>query len=839
VKIALQFLDRTMVVREAGAQALNLGTGPERPYDSIQDAVRLAVVVILRHLNVLNASGGPDFDRIPKLIESGNLELELHGHERETYVAALHLWAAYGVVTKGMPWTREGEPCASRVKADNGASFYETYRFESDVAPIERMAEKAAAWRSLFAAERPAARADEICADILRTLGVKEKGAAGSRPERIHIGVLGVTGAGKSSFINALLQRYVVPRSEAVCSTCIVEFWEAETASDEGFEVQFLPANARAEMLKTAVHELELAEKRARKLLHSTHTAQEESEAAAEKALLRRRELEAAQGRVKLAEGKRLPLSNVAPYVSVVNHDLTHELVSKVRIHLVHPLLHHVVVVDTPGLRDPDERRRRIAIAELARLDGWLYLSEGNTKFNVSIAADIDEIRTQANNKAGAIVLTKVDHIGSRGGTLSDDAANSLKQFRIPPVSWKDSVFWCAARAPALAAEILLKHKGEDAWSELYAEFERHGVLNHAVRMGDPCTYKATYRFKPARRLMDLLEVAGQDPQLQRGLLDYFLDASFVPATARGLARVVNEQAIASRVLRGKTMLLADVRTRKEASQVSLRENRQHLENIGSVESMQAQVVQLQKRIASLATRETKLTTSIGDLKRGAADRRKLKETSLPAQAEKFRSGMCLDLRSKVAKAAEWEMSGGRSYSFFDSFDAKLAKWCSTQVRAFREELCGECGERGFNSEAIDKATKADEERYTLHREASGDDEIYDKEKFWESFNTTLARMEAKAERLSKKVEAEIVDTFGEKLKAVAKGICDAAAAPIQGIQQEIREAQANSAALEADIDRLKHGSPGSRELVLKRISDLEKVLLDMEAFERTLDSRP
>ncbi|HZZ85367.1 MAG TPA: dynamin family protein [Anaeromyxobacteraceae bacterium] len=835
MKIALQLLDRTLLIREDGVRTLSLGNGSEKPYDSVQDAVRLAVDVVLRHLNALDVSGGPDYERLPKIVDSGQLELELQGHERETYVAALHLWAAYGVATAGLPWAREGARCAVRTQADNGRSFYETYRFESDIAPIEVLAEKAATWRGLVAEEQPEERANEVYGEILRTLGVKEKDGGGSCLDQIRIGVLGVTGAGKSSFINALLQRYVAPRSEAICSACVVEFWEAASAEKEGFEVELLPVAMRDAMLKAAKHEHEVAEKRAGRIVQTTHASHEANENAAKQALDYVCRLEEAEKCVRLAEGKRLPLSAMPPFVSVVNDDLTHLLVSKVRVRLVHPLLRHVAVVDTPGLRDRDERRRRIAIAELATLDGWLYLSEGNTKFNVSVAADIDEIRAQANNGTGAIVLTKVDHIGSRGGTLFDDATNSLNQFRIPPVSWKNRVSWCAARAPALAVEILLKYQGGDAWAELHAEFEKYGVLNHANRMGDPCTYKATHRFRPARTLMDLVGVAGQEPQLQRGLLDYFLDASFVPATARGLAAVVNEQAIVCRVLRGKKMLLADVRSRIDACQVALKENRDHLENIDSVEKMQEQVVQVQKRIASLAISEAKLRESLLELERDAADRRRQKVEGGPAKAETLRSAMLQDLTAKVTKQAEWELMGDRSYSFFDSFDAKLAKWCSSQIQNFREELCKECGGRGMDAQAVQEATKFDVERYTLHRQPSDEDDVDDEEGLWESFEKTLARMARKAGRQSEKVEAKILGMFSNKLKEVARSICEAASAPLKGIQQEVIEAQASSEALDADIEKLKRGTPGSRELVKKRIGILENRLDDMQAFERAL----
>lgn len=89
---------------------------------------------------------------------------------------------------------------------------------------------------------------------------------AGHRPEHIRIGVLGVTGAGKSTFINALLQRYVAPSASTICSAVVVEFVEAESRAKEGFEVTFLPQNERTQRIKRESASCQEAEKQAQKL---------------------------------------------------------------------------------------------------------------------------------------------------------------------------------------------------------------------------------------------------------------------------------------------------------------------------------------------------------------------------------------------------------------------------------------------------------------------------------------------------------------------------------------------------------------------------------------------
>lgn len=823
MKISIHLLDRSLAVKESGAKAIDLGSGPERPYASVQEAIRVAVDATLRHLNVLGPSGAPDFDRLPSMIASGQLELELHGHERETFVAALHLWAAYGVGTLSTPWTDGGMRGASRVVADHGPCFYDTYRFESDIAPIEWLATKASDWHGLVSDSAASSRAGEVYAAVLRILGVKDPGKAGSRPERIRLGILGVTGAGKSSFINALLQRYVVPRSEEICSSCIVEFFHAEGPHQEGFEIVPMPRADRQSMLKAARAALEKAER-----------GRTPDECVVEQAQLRLRALETASQRLDSCREKRLHLSELRPFVSVVEGDLVHVMVAKARVYVAHPLLRHVVIVDTPGLRDPDDRRRRLALAELATLDGWLYLSEGNTKFNISVAKDLREIQEQANNRTGAIVLTKVDHIGA-SGTLEEAAVTALGKFNVAPVSWQDRSFWCAARAPSLAAERLLEHDSEEPWTHLYAEFDDHGVLAHLNRLGDPCTKKPTHRFRPQRAVMDLIDGADSDPVLQRGLLDYILDASHVPATARGLADVVNEQAIIGRVLRGRKMLLEDVRSRIDGANQSLNENRRHLDNIGSVDRMQSQLVAIEKRITSLAQQESTMLASLRELQAQATERAKVRVGGVESHAKALRERMLDDLVKKVKKAASGQLMGNLSYSFFDSFDGPLASWCSKKIREFRKELCSAAGKHGFDSTAIDEATQADEEKFCLHREPSEHDRIADHEDFWEWFETTLDRMSQRAARKSEKVENEIRNNFGGKLESMAKHVCEVAGAPLAELRREQKDGEKAAKALEADIANLKRGVPGSRDLVLGRISKLETSIQKMEQFEAAL----
>lgn len=331
---------------------------------------------------------------------------------------------------------------------------------------------------------------------------------------------------------------------------------------------------------------------------------------------------------------------------------------------------------------------------------------------------------------------------------------------------------------------------------------------------------------------MELLEKASEEPpdvDLQRGLLDYFLDGSFVPATARGLADVVNEQAIIARVSRGRHLLQEDISRRVRLLRNSLNANLQHLANIDSIEKMRRQWDEFQCKISILANTESEQRATRDNLFSYTKGTCAARLGAVTPEAAKLREQMKADLRTTVSESSKWEMSGPRTYSIFDTFDAKLAAWCSDQIRELRSDLQVACARYQFISQ------NALELPYTLHRQASDDDQINDHEKFFESFETTISRMQQQADRKSKWIEDAITQAFQGKLYTIASSIHQAASVPLEHTLQEIRQSQRNASELKWNIENLEAGIPASKDLLKTRISKLETTIDTMEGFQKAL----
>lgn len=831
MKFSIQLFDRVLSIVEDAKPIDLLGAGNRLPYDSVQDAIRRAMDAILREVNALDSSGRPDHSRLPRLVISGDIDLELHGHERETNVAALHLWVAYGVPTRAAPWNHTQDRGAARVAADSSACFYDTYRFEADIAPIEHLAEQAKAWRLIVSNGKPSKSGDEVFQRVREALGYKRAHAATGRPARIRIGVLGATGAGKSSFINALLQRFVTPSAVNVCSSCVIELRAVAPGQKEVFEIEPLPDEARRDILRAAEKQLKAAQRQ-----HTLH-GDAESGALVTRLLKRVTELEAAEKTIRRYEGDKQPLTGLARFVTVTPNDLTHEFVARARVHLAHKLLEHAIVVDTPGLRDINEQRRRVAIAELARLDGWLYLSAGDNKFNKSVADDIAEIREQANNTTGAIILTKSDKIGAQDGVLTATIGGILGEFAKPPVQWTGPLLWCSASPLSDALEMKAAGLDESTWPKVVAKLRNHG-LGFANRLGDPCTYDDTARHFPSTGLLAVAEHARDDVRTREVLLDYLLDMSGVPTVARGLARVINEQAIRQRLSRGRDLLLADVREWLATTRNKLVLQRTHLANLDSLAHSEAQQEELRRQVIELTLRTAALEKQLSDFKQQAEARLSSIKGEFANHAQALVPPMLADLKQRVTKDASGELRGERHYSMFDMFDAPLARWCSDRIRDLHKELCESCAATvdGLIGAALVDATGSELSNYSLHRKHSDAQRVVDYEKLFEWFDdSTIPRMQKTAVATASVLEAEILTLYAAKFGSLIEKIGEAAGAQLHSHKRQKAELESTLDQLIYDARGLRENIPETRDSIARRVTELEARVSTMEGFERAL----
>jgi hypothetical protein len=99
-------------------------------------------------------------------------------------------------------------------------------------------------------------------------------------------------------------------------------------------------------------------------------------------------------------------------------------------------VLRYATFLDTPGLRDPDPKRRRIAIDNIAKMDGWIYLMQAG-KAETGVLDDLAEIRDEAGNMHGVICISKVN-------LLNDPSAQKTLEQLVKPQ--RDLFQSCARR---------------------------------------------------------------------------------------------------------------------------------------------------------------------------------------------------------------------------------------------------------------------------------------------------------------------------------------------------------------------------------------------------------
>lgn len=119
------------------------------------------------------------------------------------------------------------------------------------------------------------------------------------------------------------------------------------------------------------------------------------------------------------------------PFVSAVGGNRLPELVRKVTLKLQENILRYVTLVDTPGLRDPDPKRRRVALDAITAMDGWIYLVAAG-KAETGVTSDLAEIREEGHNLHGVICISKVNLLmdPTASKTLDELASQQRAEFQ-------------------------------------------------------------------------------------------------------------------------------------------------------------------------------------------------------------------------------------------------------------------------------------------------------------------------------------------------------------------------------------------------------------------------
>ena len=115
------------------------------------------------------------------------------------------------------------------------------------------------------------------------------------------------------------------------------------------------------------------------------------------------------------------------PFVSAVGGNRLPEMVRKVTLKLDENILRYATLVDTPGLRDPDPKRRRVALDAITAMDGWIYLVAAG-KAETGVISDLTEIREEADNMHGVVCISKVNLLNDPTATKSLDELASQQR---------------------------------------------------------------------------------------------------------------------------------------------------------------------------------------------------------------------------------------------------------------------------------------------------------------------------------------------------------------------------------------------------------------------------
>lgn len=856
-RYAIQLFDRCLSIRVPDTnQLIAFGGRTTHPVITVQESLDDALAAIAQDLNFLAEDNSPDWERFGSAIQSGQIELEVHGHERETLVAAIHAWIGYGISCRDLPDNENLNHGLIRVDASRGISFYETYRFDVDLRPVDQLSDLQAIWNDITKepeSERPSweqirSRIDEVLRLPQKSHVYRGDGAM------IRIGVLGVVGSGKSTFINGLLGTTILPTSGEACTSTVIEIRYSES-HEQGIDVDWFPPDRSYNLLEESRRKLEELKSqepiskagkmvgRANEYWALTDRINEVESELDARTKARRRMLEESK------QTATRPLSSLGDYTTGLcprpygqtssERSRLPELVRRVVVHLNHPMLQRICLLDTPGLRDPDRVRRRVALDEIAGMDGWMYLAQAPDKESTSVVTgDWNEIEQQGHNPNGVLVLSKIDNITAPAGSGRETRRSfreiiEIRKRTYRKLGWTGDIVYSSAQGGAILASMLhrMKFGEQSAWEDGCGELEDAHIHSLADRL-----FSAPRRYI-GRELRRLFEVATKETSIQRGLCDYVIELCGFPRCARTLATLVNRGALRHRLDRGTGELFQDI----DQALSRQRQTCAHLEELlRKFDSKD----ELNEQRSKHSERERLVVEKLGQLKVISEEVKECVNKKIEAlvreikkEAGDLRDSMLKVLPSEVKKAASGELWGKRKYVVFDKFDSKLAVFASeriTEIADLLEKKSTELssllksitdpdqGPNGTKSEPFMQKVTFDDllTNYSLHRERSNFD-VADYEKFFERFDkTTIPRMMKSAESVSKSAEATILSNSKKRIEKLNKRMdkyiekireaLEADKVMLQGLQKEI----------DSQIQNLSKDLPGSRQLIEQRLDE-------------------
>ena len=211
---------RVTVATPAGAQLSQTETGEQSLFQAVQASMNA--------IHRASKAGGANFgsSEFKAALQGGQLEVEMRGDAREVAVAR---WYAVGELV-GDEGKDADLPAIRAAPVATSECIYDNFNFGVDSSEIDALQTHYVRYNSLL--EGLPSYADPSTA--LAVVEVPKK-----RP--LRIGVLGVTGAGKSTFVTAILGRAVLSRSNEICTGAITEIEHiGDTTKKEHFVITYM-----------------------------------------------------------------------------------------------------------------------------------------------------------------------------------------------------------------------------------------------------------------------------------------------------------------------------------------------------------------------------------------------------------------------------------------------------------------------------------------------------------------------------------------------------------------------------------------------------------------------
>ena len=740
--------DLTLLDGRASLRNIDTGTGialagrEQFPYQNAQQATELCIDAIGALTGRMRGDRADDV-AVAHALTNGAASLAIRGHARECRVVALHLHVRYGLDFADM--TSPTPVGGVRVKPVRDAvDGLSTYRFDSEMRHVEALRRLVDRW--LAESDRDAEAKAHAERNVTMWRKLLSIGAKEQAPVRVV--VTGVTGAGKSTFLNAILGRDVLPSSSGICTAALLRLRKASVRSAEGFEVEWRSAEDVDRQIIELTTELQNSRgvQGAEKVAAELGYASETLTSRAERARILPSKIDAMRAaRRQLAEkARRLPLRELAKYARNAP-DSCAEAVHSINVFVDHPLLLHVELVDAPGLRDGDHERQRLLIKAFEGDVGWLYLAPAASRDD-TCKADWAHIQQLAHNSAGVLLLTKADGINpDRGRTLAEAMTSRVLEYR--RYGWERAVEWCAALLPAELASL----RGAD-----------ENVLVQAFDIARPNVLLALPGREPCRRLQEFMVEQRNSPSNWATFVDYSLDASRLPMALRRAGQVLYEDVIVRRVDEGRSALVQAVQEAIAQVEAGRARAEQTLEAHDTMSELGRQLAELRSELTHLTAQLADRRAAHGKILTSVDESEDESRKAFKAASERHAKTLSSSFkRSFDQQSKPIMLSGPRSFPFVAELEAPLGDvahgFLAAHAAAIVEAIAACRGERGLELGGLLK-------NYVLLEVHSVGD-VHDQEKVLEWKSTTEARMREEIERRAQRCVERMGEAFAARLK--------------------------------------------------------------------------